>query len=492
MIDETVALESACVPAIGGTEVRKPGYSIYLLIPANHLECRCSYVPHEQGKMLTSDELNEIFVLHGVLQGIDHEACENFIISAAAGRQQINLLVASGTPPVDGTDEYFMQTVPTSTEIHCGEDESTRADMYIVQTLVNVSIGEEIGRIISAEPGIPGLNIMGAPIPPQPGKPLKFKIGKNICVEEEGTLLIAAATGRFCQLAGEFSVEEEFVVKGDVDFHVGIIDFKGFVEVRGDVLDHFGITASKGLSVTGNIGVCHIVSDGDITFCGMDGQGTGSIRCGGMLRAQYIHDTDIECTGDVIVNVEIHDCCIKTLGRIVVNKDTISGGSCIALRGIEANKLGSPSAIHTHLLVGVDYRYVNELQTLLEELLATQCEIREARSLDEVTALRKTATRLSERIAHIRGKVIAAANAKVNVKAALHENVRIGVGDVIQTVNEIKDGPLTIVENIIDGGLSFIPMTGLDVRATDIQLAFIQDQKLALEARDAAKLKIKQ
>jgi uncharacterized protein (DUF342 family) len=480
MSDENVddiTAESAAVPDFIGVEVRQPGYSLYLLIPDNYMECRCSYLAHEEGTMLTSWELADILMQYNVVYGIDQEALEDFVVDAAAGRQQHDVLLAAGTPPVDGTDGYFALSVPPSTVVKSGNNDVSRVDMYIVQTFVNVSNGEEIGRIIPEVSGTPGQNIMGLPIPPLPAKPLNCKIGKNIRVEEEGALLIATATGRFCQLAGELSVEEEFIVSGDVDFNIGVINFKGFVEVRGDVLDNFNITATKGLTVTGNIGVCSIVCDGDVTFCGMDGQNRGSIVCCGTLRANFIHNTIIECTGDVIVDVEIHDCTIRTLGRIIVNKDTISGGSYIAQQGIESKKLGSPSSRHTSLLVGVDYRYVEELKRLLEELTETQGKIREARSLDEITELRKTAAKLSDRIAIIREKAVVAANAKINVKTKLHENVRMALGDVSQTINEAKDGPITIIENITEGGLRFLSMTNLDIKATEIELAFVREQK---------------
>jgi uncharacterized protein (DUF342 family) len=480
MSDDDNKLSPDASPAFDGIEVKRPGYSLYLLIPDNHMECRCSYLPHEEGSMLTSAEMSDILTQHNVAYGIDQKALEDFVVGAAAGQHQHDVLLASGTPPVNGTDAYFDLSVPSTTVVKSGNDDVSRVDMYTVQTLVNVSNGEEIGRIIPNVPGTPGQNILGLPIPPLPGKPLNCKIGKNIRVEEEGALLIAGATGRFCQSSGELSVEEEFIVCGDVNFNVGRIDFKGFVEVRGDVLDHFNITATKGLTVTGNIGVCSIVCDGDVTFCGMDGENRGSIVCGGTLKANFIHNTIVECAGDVIVDVEIHDCTIRTLGRIIVNKDTISGGSCIAQGGIESKKLGSPSSRHTNLLVGVDYRYVEELKRLLDTLTEVQVKVREARSLTEITELRKKGAKLSERIAILREKAVAASNAKINVKTKLHENVRMELGDVSATINEEKDGPITIIENITEGGLRFLSMTSLDIMATDLEMAFIREQKKAL------------
>ncbi len=396
-----------------------------------------------------------------------------------AGQQQVDVLLASGTPPLDGADQYISLSAQLSSAVSSGEEEVTNVDMHIVQTFINVSSDDEIGRIIPAEPGTPGRNIMGLPIPAQPGKPLQVKIGKNIRVEENGTLLIAAATGRLCQSTGEISVEEEYVVKGDVNFRIGSIDFKGVVEVRGDVLDNFDITASKGLTVTGNIGVCSIVSDGDITFCGMDGQDKGTIVCGGTLRAHFIHDVVVECAGDVIVDVEIHNCTIRTLGRIVVDKGAISGGSYIARGGIEAKKLGSASSLHTKLVAGVDYHDVELLEKLFAALAETQEKVKETQSLTEITELRKTAAALTDNIMAIRGKVDAGANAKINAKTVLYENVQLSLGSATETINEQKDGPLSSIEDSIDGGLRFLSMTSLDIKASDMELAFIREQQMA-------------
>ena len=474
--------ESSESHAIGGREIRKPGYSLYLKIPATLLECRCSYVPHEEGSMITRDELVDALKQNHVLAGIDQQAFDDFSVAAAAGRQLSDVLLASGTPAVNGADGFFVITVQPSTTILSGEEDITSVDMYIVQTFINLSHGEEIGRIIPPEPGVPGQNIMGQVLAPQNGKPFACKIGKNITLNN-GSILVAAATGRFCQTPGELSVEEEYVVKGDVNFKVGAIDFNGIVEVRGDVLDNFDITATKGLTATGNIGVCSIISGGNVTFCGMDGQSKGSIVCGGTLHAHFIHDVDVECAGDVIVDVEIHNCSIRTLGRIVVDKGAISGGSYCARGGIEAKNLGSPSSQRTKLVSGVNYQDREELKELCVTLAETEGNAIRSQldALSDISFWQKKTTELNERIRAIKCKADEAANPKINVKTALHENVRLKLGDTTETIKEQRDGPLTIIENSVEGGLRYLPMTSLDVRAADIELACIRDQKPELQ-----------
>lgn len=483
MTDQQKASQPDAAPAVGGIEIKKLGYSLYLRIPDNRLECRCSYVPREQGAMITRDELAGYLSLNNVSEGVDQAAFDDFIVKAAAGQQLVDVLLASGTPPVAGADECISLSVPSSTVVHDGDADEDSVDMHIVQTFINVSAGEQIGRIIPAGPGTPGRNISGQSIPSQSGKSMQFKIGKNILAEDNGALLIAAVAGRLCQSTGEISVEEEYVVKGDVNFRVGSINFKGVVEVRGDVLDNFDITASKGLTVSGNIGVCNIVSDGDITFCGMDGQDKGHIICGGTLRANFIHDVIVDCAGDVLVGVEIHNSIIRALGRIVVDKGAISGGSYIAQGGIESKKLGSPSSLHTKLVAGVDYHDVEELEKLFGALAKNQAETSQSQSLSEIEALRKTRAELTDRIMAIRGKAAANANAKINEKAVLYENVQLTLGSVTETIKEQMDGPHSIIENSIEGGLRFLSMTSLDVKASDIEMAFVREQKMALRQK---------
>lgn len=482
MIDQHEPEQSAAAPVIGGSEVKKLGYSLYLRIPENRLECRCSYVPRDLGSMITRDELAAILKQYNVREGIDQHAFDDFVVRAAAGQQLVDILLASGTPPVNGDDEYVALAVQPSLVVHEGDEEVTNIDMHIVQTFVNVSADDEIGRIIPAGPGTPGRNILGQPVPAQPGKAMKCKVGKNIRVAEDGALLIAAATGRFCQTDAEISVEEEYIVKGDVNFRIGSINFKGVVEVRGDVLDNFDITASKGLTVTGNIGVCNIASEGNITFCGMDGQDKAHIVCGGTLHAHFIHDVMVECAGDVIVDVEIHNCIIKTLGKIIVDKGAISGGTYIARGGIESKKLGSPAAIHTKLQAGVDYHDVELLEKLFAALTETQNKAKQSQSLTEIAELRSTSAALTDSIMAIRGKSDEITNAKINAKTVVYENVQILLGSITETIKEQKDGPLSIIENSVDGGLRFLPLTSLHVKASAIELTFIREQKMTMRS----------
>lgn len=466
-----------------GIEYKKLGFSLFVWTSDDLLECRCSYIPREQGTMLTVDELQAYLAESGVSFGIDEEAVNDFAFGAAAGRQLNLVLLASGEPPIHGTDGWISYTAEASIVVQSGDDDSNSVDMHNVQTFINVLPDEEIGRINRPIPGKFGRGVNGKIIPPHPGKPVSLKIGKNIRSEEER--LIAESAGRVCSTSGEISVEEEYVVSGDIDFRIGSIVFNGVVEVRGDVLDEFNISATKGIRITGNVGDCKLVSQGDISFCGMDGQDKGSIMCGGTIRSQFIHNSSVECAGDVSVEVEIHNSHIKTLGKLVVNKGAIAGGNYIALGGIEAKKIGSPASVCTVLSIGVDYHDAEELVALFADLEKNQAQLLQANSLVEMEELRTQKGIITDRIMELRSKNDSRANAKLNFKTVMFENTKISIGYLHEAIKEQVDGPASMIENTIEGGLRVLSMTSLDVKAADIEMAFVREQKMMSKASDS-------
>lgn len=464
------------IPGIAGKECKKPGYSLYIWVSDDKLECRCSYVPHEQGSMMTRDELNDYLAQSGVKEGLLPEAVEDFALRAAAGQALSRVLLAAGLPPVLGKDGWLSYTAQPSVVVAHVVDESQDIDLHNVQTFINVMPGDEIGCIIPPECGAAGRTVTGLAILPPSPKPFNIKIGDNIHISDDGTHLISEVAGRVCNGSVEISVAQEYVVAGDVNFRVGSIVFNGYVEVRGDILDGFNVTAVKGLRVSGNVGACHIRSDGDISFCGMDGMDKGIVECGGSITANFMHDCAlVECAGDVVADVELHNCHIKALGRIVVNRGAISGGSYTALGGIETKKAGSASSIKTTLRAGFDYRDMPELELIAAELETNTARMEQVDTFQDMEPLRKARAGLTERLMAIRSRSVGKANPKINVKSILYDNTFLRVGLNAKEKVDERDGPFSVIENTIEGGLRFLSMTSLDVPASDIELAFVRE-----------------
>jgi len=475
-LPEATACENAVLPQNNaGREFRKQGFSLFVWISDDLLECCCSYLPRQPGDMMTAEELRGYLAQSDVKHGLIPDALDDFSVRAAAGQALTMVRVAAGTAPEAGQDGHIEYIARSSAIALSVIDESERVDMHNVLTFINVMPGAEIGRIVPPEPGHPGRGVTGRIILQKRGKPLQLKIGDNVRLDGDGVLLIAETAGRICHAAGEISVAEEFIVQGDVNFRIGSIEFNGFVEVRGDVLDGFNITALKGLRINGNIGACAIRSDGDISFCGMNGQKAGSIACGGTLTANHIHETDVECKGDVTIQAELYNCHVRSLGRVVVNSGAISGGSCIALGGIETKKAGSAASVLTELYAGIDYRDKDEYELLIAELEKNGFLMGRSRAASDMEDLKKTRTALMAKVMALRNRVDQRANPKINIKGKVFDNTFLGAGLAVREKIDERSGPFSAIENSIEGGLRFVAMTGLDVKASAIEQVYIRE-----------------
>src|SRR5690606_13235248 len=111
-----------------------------------------------------------------------------------------------------------------------------------VVRLANVKAGQMIAERVPPEPGVPGIDVTGEPIPPKEGKEVWIKPGKNVVLSPEKTALYAAIDGLVSQSEDErINVFPVYEVNGDVDYRVGNIDFVGTVVIRGNVLTGFRV-----------------------------------------------------------------------------------------------------------------------------------------------------------------------------------------------------------------------------------------------------------
>jgi hypothetical protein len=60
----------------------------------------------------------------------------------------------------------------------------------------------------------------------------------------------------------------------------------------------------------------------------------------------------------------------------------------------------------------------------------------------------------------------------------LYEGVDITLGMITDVIHEERKGPMSIIENSIEGGLRFLGMTVLSFKAKDIEQTFIQQYEL--------------
>ncbi len=465
-------------------EFKRLGFRLELIISADRLTCAAGYTPSGNGAPMTHAELQTFLTQAKICEGLLEHAIAALIEAAAQSKPLSGCIIAQGVPMVPGADGTIQLAVSDALGAEAAEQEegehagSDRIDLRRVQSFLNVSSGQLIGTILAPGEGQPGKTVQGRIIAAQPGLPLELELVKHVRLGEDGISLYAEADGRLYRHGKELSVEDIYVIKGNVDFKVGNIVYNGYLDIKGDVLDGFTVQATKGIKIQGNIGVSDVLSDGDISFCGMDGQGKGRITCGGQLKANFIHDAQVDAEGDVLVETEIRNSFIRSNGCIKVNKGMLAGGEYVALGGIESNIIGTITSQRTRLIAGICHKDLMELNQLFNELKELVARFNAPAKTMDAKEFGRIRADITARIQAVRSREYPDCNPKVNIRKRLHDGVTLTIGQTSDDVREGRDGPCSIIENSLEGGFRYLGLTDLSVKADDIEETFRQQQQL--------------
>jgi len=465
-------------------------YSLQLQTCDSDIECRAGITVHILEKSPGPADIISILRRNNITSTVDLEQVAIFCTEAAQGNNPQNIILARGSEPEPGEDGWFELLVSTGKDVsEWEEDEFGRVNFKDVQNFSNVDIDEHIGNIYPPTTGEPGKTITGDLIPPLSGKAANVIAGAGVRLSDDGKQAFATRCGRAVFDNNIVSIAEEFIINGDVDLHVGHISFNGFVDIKGDVLDDFNITATKGIKVSGAVGACKIQCEGPVTIGTMTGKGTGKIVCKGTLRANYLNQVTVECWSNIHVAHEVRNSVLKSTGSIHIESGQISGGEAIALEGIEAKAVGARSGIRTHLTSGVYFPEGDRLQYLRTRVKSVAEQVKRIsealKALNKKTlpdnrpALREAIElrigiltqrhvnleeereELNEELINFSAGEHPTARAKINVLAKLLEGAVLHLGETSEEIKMERSGPVTIIENTKDGGLRYLSHTPL-------------------------------
>jgi hypothetical protein len=164
---------------------------------------------------------------------------------------------------------------------------------------------------------------------------------------------------------------------------------------------------------------------------------------------------------------------------ISVNKGGLSGGDYFSLAGIESSTLGSKTSLLTRVVAGVHYKDLEELGNLFNELKLLVAEHNAAPhgAADPKEFARKRSL-IATRTQEVRSRVYEQYNPKINIKKMLYEGVNLTIGSVNDNTLGERKGPISIIENSIEGGLRFLGMTSLAYKAQMIEQTFIKQHQI--------------
>jgi uncharacterized protein (DUF342 family) len=486
-------------------EVHEAEYDLYVVLYEDETECCVTLHPNYRGLEFEPSWLVEELARAEVTFGLDKSAIAECCRKASGGEAVEDVIVALGRLPVPGQDgsiEFLVKPFDDTPEYD--EDESGHINFRETNLFENARAGDVIARSRPAKTGEAGTTVQGKPIPVRDPARAPLRAGTGAKLSEDEDEVIATTDGRVIYRAGAVSVTEEIVVD-DVDLSTGHIDFVGHVRIRGDVMDGFNVQGGKGIRISGAVGHCALESAGDIRLGGMTGlEGHGTISCGGNLTANYLHDVQVECSGDVMVKNEVMNCSIKARGKITI-PGLVAGGEYIALGGIDVGRIGSEAGVKTYFTAGFDYADIEAIDRMRDEMVKIERleqglsakMIRLSRQAEkskisdrqmsvmeklraEIEDMHRQKKLIENNIEQTLEKSAPFANPKINIRREVNSGAVFRVGFTTSHVEDFKPGSWSVIE-YKGSELKFVRLTPITKNGREVEEELLAQEGAGLK-----------
>jgi uncharacterized protein (DUF342 family) len=428
-------------------------------------------------------QLEELLIAQNVVHGVDRSKLAEIAANPRAFLYS-KTVIASGDKPVDGQNGYIKYLFDLdNNQKRPLELEDGTVNYKEVTTLHNVKKGQLIGQRIAPTEGRDGRTVTGEPLLAKPGKEARFKLGKNVVTDPDQTALYAAIDGMITKTERDkINVFPIFEVNGDVDFHVGNVDFIGSVVIRGSVQPGFRIKAAGDIRITGGVEAAELEAGGSIEISnGILGHNKAKIKAGRHLKSSFIQDALVEAGEDVLVAQSIMHSTIRAGRNVICNgpKGLIVGGIVQAGEKVTSRTIGNSMSTVTVIEVGVLPELRNELIQLrtqlkthmenmdkTEKALAILDQLAAAGQLNqEKLAMRiklnntkkqgiEEESAMKERILEIEKSLEDSEKARVEVVATVYGGTKVVIGRYTKFV---KDPLSRVVFLLSNGDISMIP-----------------------------------
>ncbi|MCP4020311.1 MAG: DUF342 domain-containing protein [Desulfobacteraceae bacterium] len=290
--------------------------------------------------------LEENCICYGL---VEEEEIEKWVLKATKKDKQF--IVAQAIAPQmskDGSIQYFFETEytnPGKVRDDGSIDFHDRGDVPFVYKF------DLLAKKIPAVTGKAGVSVYGMEIAVPEFTDPSFSSGTGTHFSDNKLEIYSNQNGQpHLDAMGVITVNPEFLVKGDVDFETGNIDFDGNIVVRGTVKEGFTV---KAVNLTAKeIEGATLFLSGDLNVS--SGITDANIKTVGNIHTKFIHNSQVLGFGDFTVQKEIIDSNILLSGKCIVSTGHILASQITAKKGVEAGSVGNPSSKPPKLKVGVE------------------------------------------------------------------------------------------------------------------------------------------
>jgi uncharacterized protein (DUF342 family) len=317
--------------------------------------------PTKFNKIPTYMEIEEVIFNRGIAAIVDKEYIEQQLSSVDIKEKKITRInIAKGRKPVHGCNEYYLPLISINKK--AGKVlEDGRIDFREVDSIIECKKGQKILKRVPSVKPEDGYDIFGekadAIIEDRKG----YLKGDNIVQsDDDENIFVSSIDGCLNVERNRISVQPNVIIKGNVDYDYGNIDFNGSVHIRGSVLPGFSVKAGGNIIVEKNVEDAYIEADGDIVIkMGITGKGSCKVIANGSIKANYIEVQDSIINSKVFSNDKI---------SVTAKHGKIIGGEVTARHEVIVNVIGSQKENITHITVGRSLYIEREMNEIRQEM----------------------------------------------------------------------------------------------------------------------------
>jgi uncharacterized protein (DUF342 family) len=280
---------------------------------------------------ITQTDVSFLLAEKAVVYGIDNEIIDEILNTGIYGQE---FIIAAATPPISGKDAIVTEIMPIDPDAKPFLNEDGSADYKKWDNIRQVDVDEVICTRIPPTQGIPGTSVFGLPLSPTPGEDIALPAGMNTKAVDKETKLVATINGFLYRQGRNICIGSIYIIRGDVNYKTGNIEYSGDVLVRGNVNAGFSVVADGNISIEGVVESAHIESrNGNIFLKGsVFGLNNATIIANKNINAENIQDAKVKAGENLAVKGQIRNCQIETENLDMPRNGQIVNTS-IAFRG---------------------------------------------------------------------------------------------------------------------------------------------------------------
>jgi hypothetical protein len=193
----------------------------------------------------------------GIINGLDYLAIQDLLDNPRDGK----FVIARGVSPTETMDDTIDVFFPEKT-IKQQYSYLDRVDFYDLKSIPSVEENTLLAVIKEGKSGQPGFSVVGDMILPRESKRIMLKPGKGVRVEDN--MVYSSMAGRpMVKRVGAiwlFCVEPYLTHYGDIDLSTGNQNFRGNIQILGNILDGLTVRAGGSVEVAGFVSRAKVVA----------------------------------------------------------------------------------------------------------------------------------------------------------------------------------------------------------------------------------------